>query len=72
MERTFLLPSFLDLEVKEREKMIKFLSLLNRYGVGNVIDKYINNNTGLGGRPGYDYYHLFATILYDFAFGRYT
>ena len=71
MERTFLLPS-LDLEVKEREKMIKFLSLLNRSGVGNVIDKYINNNTGLGGRPGYDYYRLFATILYGFAFGRCT
>ena len=70
-EKIFLVPS-LDLEVKEKEKMIKFLTLLDNSGVGNVVDRYIKNNTILGGRPGYNYYRLFATILYGFAFDRYT
>lgn len=62
-EKVFLVPS-LDLEVKEQEKMKRFLTLLDNSGVGKVIDKYIKNNTPSGGRPGYDYYRLFATILY--------
>lgn len=70
-EKVFLVPS-LDLEVKEQEKMKRFLTLLDNSGVGKVIDKYIKNNTSSGGRPGYDYYRLFATILYGFAFDRYT
>ena len=70
-EKVFLVPS-LDLEVKEQEKMKRFLTLLDNSGVGKVIDKYIKNNTPSGGRPGYDYYRLFATILYGFAFDRYT
>ena len=69
--KTFLVPS-LDLDVKEREKMDRFLALLDGSGVGGVIDRYIKNNTPLGGRPGYDYYRLFATVLYGFAFDRYT
>ena len=39
-ERIFLVPSF-DLEVKEKEKMTKFLTLLDNSGVGKVIEKYI-------------------------------
>lgn len=70
-EKIFLVPS-LDLEVKEKEKMSKFLTLLDNSGVGEIIAKYVRNNTSSGGRPGYDYYRLFATILYGFAFGRYT
>lgn len=70
-EKYFLVPS-LDLQVKERQKMVKFLSFLDDSNVGDIISKYINNNTFLGGRPGYNYYRLFATILYGFAFGRYT
>ena len=69
--KIFLVPSF-DLEVKERLKMEKFLTLLDNSGVGEIIDKYIKNNTPSGGRPGYNYYRLFATILYGFAFDRYT
>ena len=68
-ERIFLVPSF-DLEVKEKEKMTKFLTLLDNSGVGKVIEKYIKNNTSKGGRPGYNYYRLFATIIYGFAFTR--
>ena len=70
-ERIFLVPSF-DLEVKEKEKMTKFLTLLDNSGVGKVIEKYIKNNTSKGGRPGYNYYRLFATIIYGFAFTRCT
>lgn len=71
IERIFLVPSF-DLEVKEKEKMTKFLTLLDNSGVGKVIEKYIKNNTSKGGRPGYNYYRLFATIIYGFAFTRCT
>ena len=70
-ERIFLVPSF-DLEVKEKEKMTKFLTLLDNSGVGKVIEKYIKNNTSKGGRPGYNYYRLFATLIYGFAFTRCT
>ena len=69
--KIFLVPS-LDLDVKEREKMDKFLALLDGSGVGGIIGKYIKSNTPSGGRPGYNYYRLFATILYGFAFDRYT
>lgn len=70
-ERMFLVPS-LDLGAKEKETMVRFLTLLDNSGVGNVINRYIKNNTSSGGRPGYDYYRLFATIIYGFAFNRYT
>lgn len=69
--RTFLVPSF-DLEVKEQTKIEKFLSLLDNSGVGEIISRYIKNDSSLGGRPGYNYYHLFATIIYGFAFTRCT
>ena len=69
--KIFLVPSF-DLEVKEQEKIERFLTLLDNSGVGKIVDKYIKNNTSKGGRPGYNYYHLFATIIYGFAFTRCT
>ena len=69
--KIFLVPSF-DIEVKEQEKIERFLTLLDNSGVGKIIDKYIKNNTSKGGRPGYNYYHLFATIIYGFAFTRCT
>ena len=57
MGKTFLVPSF-DLEAKEREKMGRFLTLLDNSGVGRIIDKYVKNNAPRGGRPGYNYYNL--------------
>lgn len=42
--KMFLVPSF-DLEVKEQEKIGKFLTLLDNSGVSKIIDKYIKNNT---------------------------
>lgn len=71
MGKTFLLPSF-DLEVKEQIKIERFLQLLDDSGVENIISKYVKNNTSYGGRPGYNYYHLFSTILFGFAFTRCT
>ena len=69
--RLFLVPSF-DIEVQEQEKIERFLTLLDNSGVAAVISKYIKNESSKGGRPGYNYYHLFATILYGFAFTRCT
>ena len=69
--KIFLVPSF-DIEVKEQEKIERFLALLDNSGVGKIIDKYIKYNTSKGGRPGYNYCHLFATIIYGFAFTRCT
>lgn len=69
--KIFLVPSF-DLEVQEQQKIERFLTLLDNSGVGKIIDKYIKNNTSKGGRPGYNYYRLFATIIYGFAFTRST
>lgn len=69
--KIFLVPSF-DLEVQEQQKIERFLTLLDNSGVGKIIDKYIKNNTLKGGRRGYNYYRLFATIIYGFAFTRST
>lgn len=70
--KVFLFPSF-DLEEKEREKISKFLMLLEKSGVGDVVvSKYVKNNTEKGGRPNSNYYNLFATILYGFAFKKST
>lgn len=69
--KVFLVPSF-DLNAKEEEKMLKFLDLLEKSNVASIIEKSIKNNKGKGGRPSVNYYNLFATILYGFAFGRKT
>ena len=69
--KLFLLPS-LELNVKEQEKINKFLSLLDDSNVADTLRKYINNQTSLGGRPHKNFYRLFATIMYGFAFGRDT
>ena len=69
--RMFLVPSF-ELEVKEKEKIERFLSLLDESGVEEIISKYVKNDTPKGGRPGYNYYRLFAAIIYGFAFTKCT
>ena len=48
ISKIFLIPSF-DLEVKEREKIDRFLLFLENSQVGNVISKYVKNNTIKGG-----------------------
>lgn len=69
--KLFLLPSF-DIEVEEQRKIDKFLLFLDNSGVGKIINKYIKNETSKGGRPSCNYYRLFATILYGFAFDKCT
>ena len=69
--KIFLIPSF-ELNVKEEEKILKFLKFLEESNVGNIISRYINNNNNLGGRPNVNYYNLFAVIIYGFAFNRDT
>lgn len=63
---TFLIPSF-DLEVKEREKLDKFLLLLEKSNIDEFFPKDEDN-----GRNHYSYYDLLATILYGFAFSNST
>ena len=66
--QNFLVPSF-ELDLEEREKLDKFLLLLEKTGVS----KFLSENKKLnGGRPNYSQYNLFATILYGFAFGSPT
>ncbi len=67
--KLFLVPSF-DLDVKEMEKIEKFLLFLDNSGVGEIISQYIKNDTKKGGRPNCNYYRLFATILFGFAFDK--
>lgn len=66
--KVFLIPSF-DLNVKEEEKILRFLHLLEESNVASIINKWVKNNTSKGGRPGVNYYNLFATILFRFTFG---
>lgn len=66
---TFLIPSF-DLDIKEREKIDRFLYILEK---SNVAELFSNNcYTSKGGRPAYSDYDLFATVLYGFAFNNPT
>ena len=66
---TFLIPSF-DLDIKEREKIDRFLYILEKSNVAELF----NNNcyTSKGGRPAYSDYDLFASVLYGFAFNNPT
>jgi transposase len=61
-------PSY-TIDVKEQAKIDRFLQLLNRSGVAQILDSVKDKNTNMGGRPCYNIYNLFSTILYGFAFG---
>ena len=65
--KMFLTPSF-ELNVKEEEKLLKFLMFLEKSNVSSIINKYIGNNKGKGGRPNVNYYNLFATTIYGFIY----
>lgn len=69
--KVFLTPSF-DLEEKEQRKIDRYLCFLENSRVGEIISKYVKYKSSNGGRPNCNYYRLFATILYGFAFDRYT
>ena len=54
--------------VEEREKLDRFLSFLEDSGVAEILDNDVQTSHENGGRPAYNRYDLFATILYGFAF----
>ncbi len=61
--------------VEQSKKMDKFLSFLDKTGVCDLIREEIekkNKNEEKGGRPTYNFYNLFAAIVYNFAFGKGT
>lgn len=67
----FLFPSF-TLDEKEQEKLDRFLIVLDKSGVADVLDSVKPRDYKTGGRPSFNHYDLFATILYGFAFGSGT
>lgn len=69
--KTFLVPSF-ELDLQEREKLDRYLLLLEKSGVEELFPKKDINTMHKGGRPSHNPYDLFATILYGFAFGSAT
>ena len=71
IQQQFLIPSF-ELDVKEQEKLDKYLLALEHSGVGDVLVKTKDKPIGFGGRPSFNKYRMFATILYSFAFGSGT
>ena len=71
IEKSYLFIPF-ELKVKQKELLNLFLLMLENSGVGDLIQKYVKNETELGGRPNCNYHRLFAAILYGFAFDRFT
>ncbi len=69
--KTFLIPSF-DLDRKEREKIDRFLALLERSGIEKLFSVREDFVSDKGGRPHYSFYDMMATILYGFSFGSET
>ena len=71
------MPYFIDLQTKlfnsselvfeEKEKLDKFLSILEESGVGKIIEQATKTDRSKGGRIPYNPYRLFATIVYAFS-----
>ena len=55
------------LPLEQINKLNKFLAVLERSGVGEIIKKVVHENSN--GRPGYDPYAMLATVIYGFAVG---
>ena len=70
------MPAFLDLpstvDPEERRKIDSFLGLLEDSGIGPIILSGVRSGTAKGGRPPSDYCHIFAAVLYAFAFSKAT
>ena len=69
MRKTFLIPSF-DLDAKEREKLDRFLRVLERSKIEKLFPVKEDFVSDKG--PHYSCYDMLATILYGFAFGSPT
>lgn len=62
-----LFPQFSEKMNKNFEKIDKFMSLLEKSGVGKIIESVKYENKNCKGRVGYNPYNLFAAIVYCFA-----
>ncbi len=68
--QTFLIVSS-SIKVEETKKIDKFLELLDKSGVCDLIKKQvIHDERNKGGRPGYNVYNMLAAIIYSFAFNK--
>lgn len=56
------------IDVKEQEKIDKFLKMLEDSGVAEILQKAETPDSLKGGRPKINIYDMFATILYGFTF----
>ena len=56
-----------DISFEEREKLDAYLLILEESGVGKIIEDAVGKRLGTGGRPSYNPYRLFATLLYAFS-----
>ena len=56
-----------ELIIEEKEKLDKFLLILEESGVGQIIEQATKIDRTKGGRTPYTPYRLFATIVYAFS-----
>lgn len=56
-----------DLSKAEKEKIEKYLKILEESNVGELIEDALEKDKGIGGRIGYNPYRLFAAIVYAFS-----
>lgn len=59
------------MKVEETQKIDRFLQLLDKSGVCDLLkSKMIHDDINKGGRPSYNVYNMLAAILYSFAFDK--
>ena len=56
-----------DISSEEKRKLNEFLLILEESGVGKIIEEAVGRKPESGGRPSYNPYRLFATLLYAFS-----
>ena len=56
-----------DISSEEKQKLNDYLLLLEKSGVGRIIEEAVGKRRETGGRPSHNPYRLFATILYAFS-----
>ena len=56
-----------DIPSEEKQKLNEFLLILEESGVGKIIEEAVGRRHETGGRPAYNPYRLFATLLYAFS-----
>ena len=56
-----------DIPFEEKQKLNDYLLVLEESGVGRIIEEAVGKRPEIGGRPSYNPYRLFATLLYAFS-----